>query len=758
MAAGSPPLAGTRVVERTTGLAGRYAGFLLSELGAEVVTVERRPRARQAADHVLDRGKRSVVLDVERQADAACWDALLGGADAVVTDEGAPEPAPPSGAVDGLIRCRVTAWGRGGHPRGLPPDEALVAAVTAVQSMQWSWAGSPVWLVTPMISYMAGTLAALGMVGALFARGRGAPGQAVEVSGVGASFALNSGTYVTGPGHQGSLTQQGDPRGVYPTYGLYQTADGWLFVGALTQAFWVKLMTVLERPDLLAHPRLQANPLAFGSAEVRALVRGVLEPVFAARATAEWVRVLRDADIPCGAVGSHEEFLADPEARALGLVVPVEDPVRGPTWQPAPPAAFSDTPAPAPRPASRAGADTAAVRGEASSWRRPPAAARRPAPRTCLAGIRVIDLTSFIAGPFCPLLLADLGADVVKVETADGDPFRMAAFAFVGWNRGKRSLVLDLKRPEGNAVLLDLARHADVVVDNFRAGVMERLGIGWERLRAVNPRLVHTSITGYGSSGPLGALPGFDPVFQARSGLMRAQGGADEPVMHLIAYNDYAAGALGALATVAALVARERTGRGQRVDVSLFRTAFVAQAAAMILPPARPAPEEGGRDHLGPAAGRRLYACRDGWVCVAARAPGETAALGRLADVEVAMEDAAGGPVAGAIARVLGGLGRAEALERLAAAGVPAAPCLSFRELFADPWLRASGVVVEHQHPTLGALQLGGPFVRFEATPIVYGRSSPLLGHDGADVLAEIGYAPERIASLVAAGVVGRRA
>src|SRR5439155_8468610 len=195
----------------------------------------------------------------------------------------------------------------------------------------------------------------------------------------------------------------------------------------------------------------------------------------------------------------------------------------------------------------------------------------------------------------------------------------MTAFGFVGWNRGKRSLVLDLKRPEGRDVFLDLARGADAVIDNFRAGVMERLGIGWDRLQAANPRLVHTSITGFGSSGPLAALPGFDPVFQARSGLVAAQGGADEPVLHVIAYNDYCAGALGALATVAALLARERTGRGQRVDVSLFRTAFVAQAAEMIDYRGRPAFPAGGRDYLGPAAARRLYACRDGWLCVAAQ-------------------------------------------------------------------------------------------------------------------------------------------
>src|SRR5262249_47720258 len=147
------------------------------------------------------------------------------------------------------------------------------------------------------------------------------------------------------------------------------------------------------------------------------------------------------------------------------------------------------------------------VRREAAGWRRAGVTARDPALRACLDGVRVLDLTSFIAGPFCPMLLADLGAEVVKIESAEGDVFRMTAFGFVGWNRGKRSLVLDLKRVEGRDVFLDLARAADVVVDNFRAGVMERLGIGWDRLQTANPRLVHTSITGFGLSGPLAALP-----------------------------------------------------------------------------------------------------------------------------------------------------------------------------------------------------------------------------------------------------------
>src|SRR6266581_1265344 len=288
------PLADLRVVEGASGLAASYAGFLLAALGAEVVKVEPPGAARiLPGAAVVERGKRSATLDVARAADAACQEALIAGADA-----------------------------------------ALVAAATGVHAMQWSWSRRPVWLVMPMVAYMTGMLAALGVAAAVFARRRGAPGQEVRVSGLRAAFALNSGTYVTGRETRGSLSQFGDPRGQMPTYSLFRTADGWLFIGALTPAFLVKLMTVLERVDLLADPRLQGSPLAFGIPEIKDFVRRELDPILARRATAEWLGVLGEADIPCGPVRTREQALRDPDARGLGLVVPLEDPRLGATWQP----------------------------------------------------------------------------------------------------------------------------------------------------------------------------------------------------------------------------------------------------------------------------------------------------------------------------------------------------------------------------------------------------------------------------------------
>ncbi|HSV07052.1 MAG TPA: CoA transferase, partial [Candidatus Binatus sp.] len=179
MTAAAPPLAGIHVVEWTEGLAGTFAGFLLASLGADVVTIETPAACPTLANRVLHRGKRSV--------DATCWHACVRSADVTVTDEAGPIVE----GTDGLVACRVTTWGDLGAPGGLPPEEPLVAAMTGVQAMQWSWAGRPVWIVTPMVSYMTGMLAAVGVVGALFARHRGAPGQAVRVSQLDGVIALN---------------------------------------------------------------------------------------------------------------------------------------------------------------------------------------------------------------------------------------------------------------------------------------------------------------------------------------------------------------------------------------------------------------------------------------------------------------------------------------------------------------------------------------------------------------------------------------
>jgi len=757
------PLAGVRVLEWAEGIAGPTAGWLLAECGADVIKVEQPPGdpLRDALGfHVLNSGKRGLVLDLDDEERRERFRRLAAVADVVIVDEVEAQIERAELGYDAarwpsLIWCAVPAFPRHREWAGLPPDDALVEAAGGLAAMQWSYGATPVCFVTPMTSYAAGFVAALGIAAALRARSAGGRGQRIDTSGLAAAMLLQSGTYVRGEGHAGSLAGlASDPRGVFPTYGLYQTADGWMFVGALTEAFWTTLATLLERTDLLVDPSLPQNPLAMGRREVRERLRAELEPIFRSQTTGEWLRRFAEHDVPAGAVQSRREALAEPAASLGGIVIEIDDPELGPIRQPGAPVEFAGARARVPTPAPRLDRD-AAPRFTAHRAAVARASGRVTAP---LGGIRVLDLTSFIAGPLCPMLLADLGAEVVKIESTSGDPFRVATYGFEGWNRGKRSVVLDLKRDRGSKAFLRLVESADVVVENFRPAVMPALGLGYETLKTINPRLVYTAISGFGPDGPEAARPGFDPILQARSGLCRAQGGdgaEDEPVLHQVAYTDYMTGTLAAFATVAAVYEREHSGVGRRVDASLYRTSFAMQAAELVECAGRMPAVRGARDRIGTSAFERAYATRDGWVFVAAHEPRAASTLLSVLEIETsprrgAEDDGSNGAVAQRIAAAVAASSSESLLARLAAAGIAATPCLTFDDVLTSGALRRCGLICDVEHPALGTLSETGPFLRFSQTPCVAPRPAPALGEATAEILSRAGLSRVEIEALSA--------
>jgi crotonobetainyl-CoA:carnitine CoA-transferase CaiB-like acyl-CoA transferase len=682
-----------------------------------------------------------------------------------------------------LVHCSVSPFGETGALADLPPDDALVAAASGISAMQWSHGGGPIYLTTPLTAYACGMLTALAVSSALRARSLGYGGQELQVSQLGAAFLFQSGTYVTGPRSQGSLVMRAnDPRGIFPTYCFHRCQDDWLFVGALTETFWVKLCNAIERSDLLAHPDLQGSPMGFSQpAERRELVRDTLASIFATRARAEWLARLNENDVPCGPVLDRREFSSDPQSLHAGMRITVDDPLLGPTRQLGVPLRFAATPCAVRGPAPRGGGDgetvlrewrdakhanEPATRARATSprgWSDDPSHARNreravlpPAP---LDGIRVVNLATFIAGALCPMLLADFGAEVIKVEPLDGDPFRAGtSFGFLGWNRGMRSLALDLRRPEGREILLAMAERADLVIDNYRPGVLSRLSLDGATLRARNPRVIQLSITGYGPDGPLADRPCFDPIMQGRSGLVRAQGGFD-PTMYTVAYTDYATATMAALAAVAALVARDagRSGHaeGQSVWTSLLNNAFAMQAGFFIDYPGRPADPPGGRDLRGTNAFRRAYQTSDGWIFVAAQPAAREALLAALGmSADVGPDDAVEGPTAERIAAALRELPFSEALERLRRANVPAVPCPIFPDITSDPHMRANGYWWSSSHPDLGDIVQTGESVKLSRTPMRLGPVAPRLGEHTVEVLRELGLDEPTIAQHLANGIV----
>jgi crotonobetainyl-CoA:carnitine CoA-transferase CaiB-like acyl-CoA transferase len=298
------------------------------------------------------------------------------------------------------------------------------------------------------------------------------------------------------------------------------------------------------------------------------------------------------------------------------------------------------------------------------------------------------------------------------------------------------------------------------VMDNYRAGVMDRLGIGYEALRARNPRIIHCSVTGYGPTGPYAHLPGFDPLLQARSGLMRALGTpGGEPVYLQIAVCDYATALTAAYGVIAALVARQRTGRGNRVETSLLNSAFTVQAGEFIFYDGRPPDPPGGRDLPGRHALYRVYGASDGYLTIACTAIEHAQALAKAIGVTLpqgdALAHAVDGEVASAIAERLARHERAQQwLHEFAACGVPAASCTPVEAIFDDEHLNANGLWWDCEHPQFGAVRQTGAVVRWRDMSMRMDRRAPLLGEHSAECLQEMGISEARVAELMAAGVV----
>jgi len=389
-----------------------------------------------------------------------------------------------------------------------------------------------------------------------------------------------------------------------------------------------------------------------------------------------------------------------------------------------------------------------------------------------LEDIRVVDLSRFLAGPFCTQLLADYGADVVTIESPRGRelaaPGGRDSYFFLSAHRGKRSLALDLRREEGRDVLARLLERADVLVENFRPGVLAALGFAPAELLARHPRLVVCSISGFGATGPYAERPGFDPIAQAMSGLMSLTGTAESgPTRVGIAISDLLAGIFGAHGIQLALLARGRTGRGQLVDTSLLEATIgvLSWGAGMYFESGK-SPGPAGHHHpLTAPAGR--FRARDGFLVVAAATDAIfdrlALALGRS---EWVLDERFQGVPArmrnrpalfAALEEVFATDDVAHWVEKLNAAGVPAGPVLGLADVFADPQVLAREMLVRLPHPERETFLTTGLPVKLSETPGAIRRAPPLHGEHTATVLAEAGYGEAEIERLANEGVIGVR-
>jgi crotonobetainyl-CoA:carnitine CoA-transferase CaiB-like acyl-CoA transferase len=793
-------LDGVVVLDLTTGIAGPMTAMLLADHGAQVTKIEP-PGGDPTRDHsgaqVWHRGKRSAVLDLEDPADRDRLLALATRAD-VLVENFAPGTTTRLG-IDHetllarnprLLYCSITAYGDTGAHADRPAIDALVAARTG---HQWEsrgvpggtlarlaglspafpdlvvpddcWVGSPrpgpLFSGVPWVSVASCYLATLAISAALRVREQTGRGQRVSTS----LFQGVLATTLSGwqrvehaetPNFQSWI---GDPRA---PKGVFRCADGrWVHQ-------WVPLPDFVlsaaegdrvQRTAKTTRPREATTRIGMDVNEMLLLhhYQAPMAEAFAKFPSQPWIDLAAEVGVPLQPLRSPEEALHDDAFLADGCVIEVDDPALGPVRQVGRVYDLHACPTDPPAPPPAVGAHTAAVRAEADALADVTAPPRSdaPAPASPLAGVRVVDLGLAVAGPWGTMMLADLGADVIKVNPLH-DFYWMSTHIAMCCNRGKRSIAMNLKDPAAMEILHELVAGADVVQHNMRYDAAVRLGVDYESLRAIKPDLVYCHTRGF-EHGAREALPGNDQTGAALAGPDWLDGGLDHdgrPFWPVVSLGDTGNGFLSAIAIVQALYHRDRTGEGQFVDTSIMYAQLLNASIAWSLADgsrhgARPSLDA---MQLGYDATHRLYETADGWLCVAAVTDAQRKALaGALGVAEIGEQT-----TFAALEPAFRTRSAAQWFATLDAAGVPCEVSTPdfVLSLFDDPEMVEKGWVTKYRHPIVGDMEVMGLLFDFAETPGVV-QGPPLVpGQDTRAILHELSYDDARIDELAAAQTI----
>ncbi len=792
-------LQGIRVIEFGDGVAAAYCGRLLAGLGADVVKVEPangsvlrhegpfpgdKPDVERSGLHLhLDAGKRSVVVPA-----AEVVTKLLPGADALVT-AGRPSeltaaglvPAVLRGQFPGLVIANASWFGLTGPYAEYLGSEIVAYAAGGYAMLTGSPEREPLKSYGSLVEYQAGAHTALGVLAALHARRAGGRGQIVDVS------AMEAATFLLGGVEQnahfyGTVARRNGTRLLgFPDHHSYPStirpcADG--YVHAHSNNRYTDLLATL-----IPHPRLTAPDLLERMMAHADEIDAIMDAWLADKTRREVVQRAQELRLPFTEVMEPGEVMADAHHRERQSFVTIDHPGAGPVLQPGAPIRMSATPW-ADRPAPMLGAHTREVMDES---RQPGAPTVHGGLSTKpLSGVRVIDFTNAVAGPIASFLLADLGAEVIKVEAPSSRPLHAAGTApplegaddrsydrmmlFNELNHGKRSLSLDVAKPEGAAVFLALAARSDAVVQNFAPRVMPNLGIGYDKLRAMNPAIVLVSMPAFGLSGPYRDRIAYGPGIDAMSGLSHLTGYTDGPPMKPgNFFCDQNAGALAAFATLAALWHRQASGEGQHVELSMIEGEFQVLGDAYIdFAFNGRERRRSGNDHPWMAP-HGLFRCRgeDAWVAIAVASDDEFRSLceviGRpelARDPRFTVRSARHANRAELAAPITGWTSRRspiEAQDELQHHGIRAGAALDALELLSNEHVRARHGFEYVETPGVGATPYPRMAFTLSDTPVPVSGPAPAFAEANDYVLRDLlGLSEGEIAGLEANGVTTR--
>ncbi len=756
-------LEGIRVVDATSGIAGAMATMVLSDHGADVVKVEPPggdPMRAYGGTVVWHRGKRSVVLDLADPSDRETFVELAGTADVLV------ESFPP-GVMDGwglgyadlredlpsLIYTSLTGYVRGTDAQDRPAIDLLVQARTGQQFEQPGWREGPIFLPRPLPSLGASFLLLNGIVAALYAREITGEGQWVETSLHQGVLAFTTQLWQDFEHESPSVFGIGRD----PQPGIFECADG----------LWVHSMHGAggrgkDRSALWGI--LGIDPIEPGSGTMEEQERRWRE-AFRRLPRQQVLEQFWANDIPIAPVRPAAEAVDDPLLLPDGWIVEIEDQVHGRTKQVGPTFHLRGIePAVPRRPQPAVGQHSAEVLDEIA--RVEPRARRvrtgRPLAHA-LEGVKVLDMGNFLAGPFGPMLLGDLGATVYKLESPQGDQMRNVTKPFNGCQRGKLDVVADLKTPEGREIAHRLIREVDVVHHNMRPGVAERLGVDFETARSLNPSVIYCHTGMWGIDGPRATWPGFDQLGQSSCGLEHELGGrGNPPVWYRFGMCDQACACQSAVAVLLALYWREKTGQGQFVDTSIVSGGMFYSSDQWNGPDGPFARPELDSEQAGFGPLYRLYPTSDGWIALACLGQSHWASLcnafpdlgsdGRFASAQSRAVNAEA--LGDTLGQRFGSMSSRAAFDLLDGFGVPAeiADGTAPTSWFDAPDLVAAGLVAEYQHAEYGRFRQFGHLVHFSGTPGRIGGPPPLLGEHSREVLGRLGYSEPQMEDLRKAG------
>jgi crotonobetainyl-CoA:carnitine CoA-transferase CaiB-like acyl-CoA transferase len=750
-------LDGIRVLDMSSGMSGPLATSLLAEAGADVIKLEPPggdPTRALPGFRTWNRSKRSAVLDLHRPADRSGLDRLLAGADVLVHGL-RPSVARRQGLDDAalaarfpqLVWCSVLGW-PASHPDAERPGyEALVVARMGLMDEQRGHRPGPVFYRLPIASCGATHLAMIGILVRLHVRERTGRGGPVHTSLLQGALAPMTQYWARAEKPNAAFVWN-LPKNMLS--GLWQAGDG----------LWFHLIGAVEQVPLMAQALAEVSDAEQAAARRELDARGLVgaayqgDPArmlaaFKRRDRATWLAALRAAD--CAAIEVYQpgELFGDPQVRLNGYAIPVDDPEVGRVWQAGTPF-HVDPPSRVRGPAPRLGEHTAEVRAESRAAPRI-VPSGRPVPRAHpLEGLRVLDLGNYLAGPFGPMLLSDLGADVIKLEAPSGDRMRMgvAVRSFTGCQRGKRDIALDLRRPESRPVLERLVRWADVVHHNLRYPAALKLGVDYESVQAIRPDVIYCHCSGYGPLGERKDWPSYDQMFQACSGWEAAGGGeGNPPIWHRVGMMDHQNAMISVSAVLLALRERERTGRGQFVRSSLLGGSALTMSEMYVRLDGTTSefPWLDARQ-MGVWPGYRMYELEDGYVVVAALAPGRLEALLAVAGVTRPEQ------IEGALRpRKLG-----EVLRALERAGVPAEEVRRAQEdaFYDSPEHRAMQLTASYPHGELGRMEQVGSLWSFGDLGPSFPRAAPGIGEHTLELMRELGFDERETQRLIGLGVI----